>query len=108
MRKSVYQFPRTIQPSLIEIGDTVKVTHREERGITTTLTGTVGKRMDHGNTRYLMTHDGATLLAWGPTENKAIDVMLLHRPELTPEPLEMFDEIMERVGYPNAASRHWT
>lgn len=89
MRQSAYPFPRTIQPSLIEKGDTIKVTHREDRGVTTTLTGTVGKRVDSGNTRYLMTEQGATLLAWGPNENKAVNVLLLHRPEA--EQATMFD-----------------
>lgn len=98
MRQSAYPFPRTIQPSLIEIGDTIKVSLPEDRGVVTTLTGTVGKRMDVGATRYFMTEEGATLVAWDAKENKKVTIILLHRPDATQKPLEMFDETMLRTG----------
>lgn len=100
-RQSAYPFPRSIDPSLIEDGDTIKVALPKSRGIETHLTGTVHHRIDHGHTRYLYTEEGATLLAWEPKGDKKVHVLLLHRPETVQIPLAYFEghtnEIEQRM-----------
>jgi hypothetical protein len=94
--------PRPIDPSLIEDGDDISVEHKANRGIVMTLRGVVAKRVDGGSTRYLMTAEGATLLAWEPGKKNAIKVTLYGREE--PEQATMFDlpteieSIKERVA----------
>lgn len=85
--------PRFIDPSLIEIGDEISVEHKPDKGITTTLKGVVAKRMDSGETRYLMTVEGATLLAWSPKKTSKYRVTLLGREE--PENATIFDLLDE-------------
>jgi hypothetical protein len=101
MSKSGYPFPRSIDPSLIENGDTIKVTLPKSRGLEVSHTGTVHHRSDHGRTRYLYTEEGATLLSWEPQGGKRVHVLLLHRPEAAQQPLPMFEipqEIEERMS----------
>ena len=88
MRRKIGQ-PRLIAPSLVEEGDEISVEHKPDRGITTTLRGIVAKRVDSGDTRYMMTEEGATLLAWGPKENRKVKVTLISREE--PDQATMFD-----------------
>lgn len=102
MRKSAFEFPRSIDPSLIEPGDTIKVTLPKSRGIETSITGTVHHRGDHGRTRYLYTSEGATILAWEPKSDKRVHVLLLHRPEAEQTELPLFEpeaitELRERL-----------
>lgn len=59
-----YRTPQAIDPSVIEIGDDISVELPADKGLVTTLRGIVAKRHDHGSTRYLMTAEGATILAW--------------------------------------------
>lgn len=90
--------PRRIDPSLVEIGDDVSVEHPEDRGVTTTLRGIVAKRVDHGDTRYLMTKEGATLMAWSPKGNK-IKVTLFARDDVPQVTLfEMPEEFKARIA----------
>lgn len=58
--------PRPIKPELIEIGDDIEVTLPKVDGVVHTLRGVVGKRIDHGAARHLLTEEGYTLLAWEP------------------------------------------
>lgn len=97
MKKSAFEFPRSIDPSLIEVGDTIKVTLPKSRGLETSVTGTVDHRADHGKTRYLYTSEGATILAWEPHTDRRVHVLLLHRPEAKQTPLSIFasDELKE-------------
>lgn len=74
------------------------MSHRKDRGIEMTLTGTVGKRVDSGNTRYLMTAEGATLMSWNEKENKLIHVLLLHRQPQEQTPLWTHDELDKRLA----------
>lgn len=77
-----YREPQAIDPAVIEIGDDISVELPEDRGVTTTLRGIVAKRVDHGATRYLMTQEGATLLAWeAKRRNKAPKVLIYGREE---------------------------
>lgn len=96
-KQSAYPFPRTIDPSLIELGDTIKVTHKQDKGVSVSVSGTVASRADHGDTRYLYTEEGGTLLAWD-AKRKLVSVMLLHRPEAAQTPLSMFEDVLERTG----------
>lgn len=92
---------KEIQPELIEIGDTISVTHKREQGIVLVLEGTVAKRQDSGNVRYLLTVEGGTLLAWEPGR-KGVRVTLLSRPEsLQPQITfinDFLEETRERIG----------
>lgn len=85
--------PRRIDPSLIEIGDDILIEHKTERGIATMLRGIVGKRVDSGKTRYLMTNEGATLLAWEPGKINKYKVILFGR-DATPQ-ATLFDDMAE-------------
>lgn len=103
MKKSAFEFPRSIDPSLIEEGDTIKVTLPKSRGIETAITGTVHHRADHGRTRYLYTSEGATLLAWEPHTDRRVHVLLLHRAEAPQTVLDIFEddsmgELRERLA----------
>ena len=83
--------PHRIDPSLVEIGDDISVEHKAERGIITTLRGIVAKRVDSGQTRYMITSEGATLLAWEPGRTNKIKVTLFGRDA---KPVEtLFDDI---------------
>lgn len=77
-----YSTPQPINPAVIEIGDDISVELPEDRGVTTTIRGIVGKRIDSGATRYLMTAEGATLLAWeAKRRNKQPKVVIYGREE---------------------------
>jgi hypothetical protein len=95
--------PRKIQPELIELGDTISVVHKRNQGIVTVLEGTVATRQDSGNVRYLLTKEGATLLAWTPGRND-VAVRLLSRPETKQPTLSFFEpswideELKERIA----------
>lgn len=92
--------PRRISPELIELGDDIEVTMKADRGITTTLRGIVGKRIDSGATRYLLTEEGATLLAWEPNTTKIVRCILHSRLIKPNETLfsDSLDEIRERIA----------
>lgn len=93
---SAHLFPRAIDPSLIEIGDTIKVTHKKSHGMQMSMTGTVAKRDDHGATRYYMTEEGGTLLAWN-VKRKDVHILLLHREEASQTAMFSFNEWEERL-----------
>lgn len=95
---SALPFPRAIDPSLIENGDTIQVALPKSKGLEVRHIGTVHHRSDHGSTRYLYTEEGATILAWEPKGDKKVHVLLLHRPEIVQEPLGFFDPPERLVG----------
>ena len=80
MRRKIGQ-PRFIDPSLIEVGDEISVEHKPDRGVITTIRGVVGKRVDSGDTVYLITEEGATLLAWSAKRTNKYRVTLYAREE---------------------------
>lgn len=88
--------PRRIDPSLVEVGDDISVEHKPDRGVTTTLRGIVGKRVDSGQTRYLMTTDGATILAWEPGRLNRYKVTLFGREEMPQEVLFDVRQLVEQ------------
>lgn len=81
--------PREIDASLIEIGDDISAEYKKDNGITMTLRGIVGKRIDLGKSRHLMTSEGATIVSWEPKNPRAIKVILYGREE--PEQSTIFD-----------------
>lgn len=94
--------PRKIDPSLIEIGDTISVVHKRNQGIVSILEGVVHERNDSGNVRYFVTREGATLLAWIPGRHD-VRVTLLSRPDFKQQTLFDFDngfldEVKERIA----------
>ena len=93
------RLPRAIDPSLIEVGDTIRVSIPADKGVEVTYTGTVHHRNDHGSTRYLLTEEGATILAWEVKGNKKVQVLLLKRAEPVQSTLSFFDtDIPERLA----------
>lgn len=88
--------PRRIDPSLVEIGDDISVEHKPDRGVTTILRGIVGKRVDNGQTRYLMTVEGATLIAWEPNRLNGYKVTLFGRDEPVQETLFDVRQMVEQ------------
>lgn len=87
--------PREIKPELVEIGDTISVTFPRDGGLTVTHVGRVAKATTHGKTRYLITAEGATVLAWEPTGNR-VKIILLKREPVPGETLfEMSDNMHE-------------
>lgn len=79
MNRDRHMMPRRILPELVEIGDDIEVTLKPDHGVTTTVRGIVGKRMDTGKTRYYMTEEGSTLLAWEPHTTKISRVVIHSR-----------------------------
>jgi hypothetical protein len=88
--------PRRIDPSLVEIGDDISITRKPERGVTTTLRGIVGKRIDVGATRYMMTDEGATLFAWEAMQTVGLTITLYGREEKPQSTLFELDPEIER------------
>lgn len=80
------KYPHAIKPELIEIGDDIEVTLPKVDGVTHTLRGIVGKRVDHGAVRYLLTDEGYTILAWEPGKT-SVKVMIHSRKPLKNESL---------------------
>lgn len=95
---SALPFPRTIDPSLIEEGDTIQVSLPKDRGLETRVIGTVHHRADHGRTRYLYTEEGATILAWEPKTDRRVHVLLLHRPDVEQTPMFNIEPPERLVG----------
>ncbi len=90
--------PREIKPELVEIGDTVRVVHKRKNGVVMTLEGVVGKRVDNGPARHMMTVEGSTLFAWGGRHNSPVTVWLLNRKPQEQDELPMnFSEFMANV-----------
>lgn len=92
--------PRPIKPELIEIGDDIEVTLPKVDGVVHTLRGVVGKRMDHGAARYLLTAEGYTLLAWEPGR-AGVKVTLHKRKPVYVKPLfdyDVLNETRERIA----------
>ena len=92
--------PRPIKPEMIEIGDEIEVTLPKVDGVVHTLRGVVGKRMDHGAVRYLLTQEGYTLLAWEPGR-AGVKVTLHKRKPVDQQPIFEYDylnETRERVA----------
>lgn len=91
--------PRRIDPSLVEIGDDISVEHKEDRGITTTLRGIVAKRVESGSTRYYLTKEGATLMAWQPGKSNKFKITLFARDDVPQSSLfDLPDELTERLA----------
>lgn len=91
--------PRLIDPSLVEKGDDISVEYVRDKGIITTLRGIVGKRVDSGKSRYLLTTEGATLLSWSPDRKSRIKVTLFGRAELAhPTMFDLPEELAERMA----------
>jgi hypothetical protein len=91
--------PRRIDPSLVEIGDDISITLKPERGITTTLRGIVGKRIDVGATRYMMTDEGATLFAWEAKRTVGLTITLYGRSDCPQTSLfELEPEVEKRIA----------
>lgn len=82
--------PRPIKSEMIEIGDEIEVTLPKTDGVVHTLRGVVGKRMDHGAVRYLLTQEGYTLLAWEPGR-AGVKVTLHKRKPINQEPIFEYD-----------------
>lgn len=93
---------RVIDPSLIEIGDTISVVHPRNQGIVTILEGTVDKISYSGGIKYFTTKENATLLAWQTGKHNK-RVTLLSRPEKRPLQIQFvtdfLDETKERISY---------
>lgn len=91
--------PRRIDPSLVEIGDDIAVEHPEKRGIVTINRGIVASRMESGSTRYYLTKDGATLMAWDAKGINKIKVILYGRDEVPQTTLfELPGEVEKRIA----------
>lgn len=92
-----------IKPELIELGDTISVVHKRNQGVVSILEGIVHERRDSGNVRYLLTAEGATLLAWTPGRTD-VTVRLINRPAKPQPTLAYFDNnvidetIRERIA----------
>lgn len=93
--------PRRIDPSLIEIGDDIAVEHGPARGLTTTLRGIVAKEVKSGSTKFLMTSEGATILAWEIGKPIGVKITLYGREEFPQESLfdkTPIEELKERLA----------
>lgn len=91
--------PRRIDPSLLEVGDDISVEHPADRGMTVTIRGIIAKQMKSGQTRYFMTNEGATILAWEIGKKLRVKVTLFGR-DATPQAtlFDSMDEVRERIA----------
>lgn len=88
--------PRNIAPENIEIGDTIRVVFKVNKGVVMTHEGTVSERKDQGSVRTLYTDEGGTLFAWEPGRHN-LTVTLLNRPPMSQATLPGLDEIRDRI-----------
>ena len=89
--------PRILDPSLIDIGDTIAVKYPDDLGVLYTVEGTVAAI--HTNTRNtnFVTKEGGILLTWKAGDKKKIKVWLLKRSPIEQTPMFGMDEIRERI-----------
>ena len=92
------ELPRTIDASLIEIGDKISIVHHLKNGVTMTMQGVVAERTDQGQTREYRTAEGGVLVAWEPRKRPP-RVVLLDRPPARQAALYGMDDwLPDRVG----------
>ena len=89
--------PRILDPSLIDIGDTIAVKYPDDLGVLYTMEGRVAAI--HTNTRNtnFVTKEGGILLTWRAGDRTKIKVWLLKREEVAQIPMFGMDEIRERL-----------
>ena len=93
----VNNFPRNLDPALIEIGDKIAVTLPRRKGLHQVVTGVVAERQDHGATRLYLTVEGGVLCSYRPGAHKPT-VTLLGRAPAAQEPLAgLWPDALERV-----------
>ena len=101
-RKYGYTYPRTIDPSLIEIGDTIMVTHHKQNGVELTVKGKVAYMVDEGKNRTLYTIEHGTLLSYEIGRPKAVLILLLRKEEFKQLTLPFFanddEELRARIA----------
>lgn len=91
--------PREINVGLIEIGDTIEVTHKKSKGITLKYIGKVSELIYNGAVRRLLTEEGATILTWQPGKPNPKVVLISREPtSATLFEFADFNEIKERVN----------
>lgn len=88
--------PKSIAPELVQIGDTIRVEYASNDGVTRFVEGIVAKRVDHGESRAMLTKEGGRLFTWGSRRDPRIHITLLNR-EISDTPMFGMDEIRERI-----------
>lgn len=94
--------PCNIDPSVIQIGDTVHVEYHKQNGVTLSTKGTVGYIEESGRLRNIYTYEHGIILTWEPGKPKSVTVTLLRREEVRQETLDFFSivdgEMRERLS----------
>lgn len=93
-------YPRTIKPELIEIGDDIEATMPVSKGLTMRMRGIVARIEYHGATRYLSTAEDGLILAWEPGR-KNVKCVLHDRPVKDQPTLfdtDLLDDVKERIA----------
>jgi hypothetical protein len=90
--------PRTIDPSLIQEGDTIIARWPKDQGIVCTFQGVVHeRRIGNKGFTHFITREGGTILTWRVADRSKIVVTLVSREPAAQTPMFGMDEIRERV-----------
>ena len=84
-------YVQTIDPSCVEVGDTIKVLHYKQLGMELSITGTVALREEFNDIVLFCTEEHGILLSYQMGKSKAVTVFLIHRQEIKQETLSFFD-----------------
>lgn len=97
--RSVINLPRQTRPELVEVGDTIVVTIRAERGVTVRYEGTVDACQHHGGSVHWVTAEGAVIARYRPGEAQpGVQYTLMSRAPAAQEPLSLFEQVAERIA----------
>lgn len=80
MRKlSALEFPRQIQPEMLEAGDLITVTLPESRGVVMSKRARIHRRVDHGDMRQWLNEENVVILTWQPDKRATYTITLHER-----------------------------
>jgi hypothetical protein len=89
--------PRQIDPSLIDVGDTVIISLPRNKGIIHTIQGKVAQIELNNRMATFVTMEGGDIYTWFPGMKTQIKVILIKREPLPEEELFNFTELMEQL-----------
>ena len=92
--------PRVIDPSLVDVGDTITVTYPKDAGVLVHMVGKVARIRDEGNYKHFDTKEGGRIFHWRAGDRSGIRVTLTARdpqPQIPMFDSETFDQVRERI-----------
>jgi len=89
--------PRQVDPSLIQTGDIITVIYPKDRGVSSSMSGTVARLRVDGRYTHFDTREGGTIFTWRVGDRSGIKVVLNYREAVPQMPMFGMDEIRERI-----------